>query len=172
MYEEVFTTKCDEAYQEIYRELLLDVPTRTISVPKDTIKEIDTVTVIAYKNVEFMHYFDYNKNKLSTAKGDLKIFVKDVEKQLNEGRKSVTINVYSSASRVPTKNFESNEKLATIRAENMKYDLQNYFESNPAFKGKVNVVIVTAIVDGPEYTNDAKNKPKYKPYQFVGLKTE
>ena len=172
MYEEVFTTKCDEAYQEIYRELLLDVPTRTISVPKDTIKEIDTVTVIAYKNVEFMHYFDYNKNKLSTAKGDLKIFVKDVEKQLSEGRKSVTINVYSSASRVPTKNYESNEKLATIRAENMKYDLQNYFESNPAFKGKVNVVIVTAIVDGPEYTNDAKNKPKYKPYQFVGLKTE
>jgi len=80
----------------------------------------------------------------------LKIFVKDVEKQFSEGRNSVTINVYSSASRVPTKDFESNEKLATIRAENMKYDLQNHFESNPAFKGKVNVVIVTAIVDGPE----------------------
>lgn len=172
MYEEVFTTKCNEAYQEIYRELLLDVPTRTISIPKDTVKEIDTITVIAYKNIEFMHYFDYNKNKLSTAKGDLKVFVKDVEKQIAEGRKIITINIYSSASRVPTKNFESNEKLAAIRAENMKYDLQNYFESNPEYNGKVNVVIVTAIVDGPEFTNDAKNKSKYKPYQFVGLKTE
>jgi hypothetical protein len=172
MYEEVFTTKCEEAYQEIYRELLLDVPTRTISVPKDTVKEIDTVTVLAYKNVEFMHYFDYNKNKLSTAKGELKAFVKDVEKQLSEGRERITINVYSSASRVPTKDYESNEKLASIRAENMKYDLLNYFESKSAFNGKVNVVIVTAIVDGPEFTNDAKNKSKYKPYQFVGLKTE
>jgi tetratricopeptide (TPR) repeat protein len=172
MYEEVFTTKCDGAYQEIYRDLLLDIPTRTISIQKDTINEIDTVTVIAYKNVEFMHYFDYNKNKLSTAKGDLKSFVKDVEKQLSEGRKSITINVYSSASRVPTKDYESNEKLASIRAENMKYDLQNYFDANATFNGLVKVVIVTSIVDGPEYTNDARNKAKYKPYQFVGLKTE
>ena len=33
-------------------------------------------------------------------------------------------------------------------------------------------VIVTAIVDGPEYNKDFKDKKKYKPYQFVGLKTE
>ena len=54
----------------------------------------------------------------------------------------------------------------------MKYDIFTYFESKPEFKGKVNVVIVSAIVDGPEYVNDSSKQKKYKPYQFVGLKTE
>ena len=151
---------------------MLDVPTRTISVPKDTVTLIDTVNVIAYKNLEYMHYFDYNKNKLSTSKGDLKDFVKQVEAQLKEGRKSITIKVYSSASHVPTKTYETNEKLTQIRAENMKYDLQTYFESIPEFKDRVNVVIVSAIVNGPEYVKDGRNTKKYRPYQFVGLKTE
>jgi hypothetical protein len=50
--------------------------------------------------------------------------------------------------------------------------LSTYFESKEEFKGKVNVVIVTAIVDGPDYVEDSKNLKKYRPYQFVGLKTE
>lgn len=119
-----------------------------------------------------MHYFDYNKNKLSIDKGNLKRFVKDVENQLKEGRTNITINIYSSASHVPTKTYETNEKLTQIRAENMKYDLTTHFEGKDEFKGKVNVVIVSAIVDGPEYIQDAAKTDKYRPYQFVGLKTE
>lgn len=134
--------------------------------------ELPVITATTYKNVEFMHYFDYNKNKLSVDKGTLKKFVKSVEDQLKAGRPTITINVYSSASKVPTKTYETNEKLTQIRAENMKYDLSTYFESKEAFKGKVNVVIVSAIVDGPDYVEDAKTVKKYRPYQFVGLKTE
>jgi hypothetical protein len=132
----------------------------------------EPVDVATWKNLEFMHYFDYNKNKLSVSRGDLKKFVKEVEQQLKDGRQKLTINVYSSASQVPTKTFETNDKLTQIRAENMKYDITTYFESKKEFAGKVNVVIVSAIVDGPEYTGDAKDISKYKPYQFVGLKTE
>jgi tetratricopeptide (TPR) repeat protein len=172
MYEETFTTECNLDYQEISRELILDVPNRAIIIPKDTIKDIIPIDVVSYKNLEFMFYFDYNKNKLYTDKGKLKDFVKEVEAQLKEGRPSITINVYSSASHVPTKAYSSNEKLATIRAENMKYDIATYFESKPEFVGKVNVVIVSAIVDGPEYVNDSAKQKKYKPYQFIGLKTE
>lgn len=54
----------------------------------------------------------------------------------------------------------------------MKYDLIAYFENEEEFKGRVNVVIVTAIVQGPEYIKDAKDTKKYGPYQYVGLKTE
>ncbi len=54
----------------------------------------------------------------------------------------------------------------------MKYDLIEYFESNELTKGKVVVTIVTAVVDGPEYENDYKNKEKYEPFQYVTLKTE
>ena len=54
----------------------------------------------------------------------------------------------------------------------MKYDLISYFEKNPDYAGKVNVVIVTKLVQGPDYEKDAVNKEKYFPYQYVGLKTE
>ena len=59
-----------------------------------------------------------------------------------------------------------------MRAENLKYDLITYFEENPAYKGRVNIVITSAIVDGPPYDADADKLEKYTPYQFVGLKTE
>lgn len=170
MHQDAFTTLCDTAYQEIYRELLLDVDTRTIILPPDTI--LPPVDVVDYPNLEFMHYFDYNKNVLTVKKGELKDFVQAIEKQIDAGRPNITINIYSSASYVPTKTYETNEKLTKIRAENMKYDLVSHFERDPKFKGKVNVVVVTTIVQGPAYEQDARNKEKYFPYQYVGMKTE
>ena len=170
MHEDAFTTICDTAYQEIYKELLLDVDKRMIILPPDT--TFPVITVTDYPNLDFMHYFAYNKNKLSVKKGDLKDFVKAVEGQIDDGREEITINIYSSASYVPTKTYETNENLTKIRAENMKYDLIAHFEKKEKFKGKVNVVIVTAIVDGPAYEEDSKNKEKYFPFQYVGLKTE
>lgn len=170
MSEDGFTTLCDTAYQEIYRELLIDVDTRKVVIEEDTI--LPPVIVNEWPNLEFMHYFDYNKNKLTVKRGDLKDFVKAVEKQLEEGRPNITINIYSSASHVPTKTYKTNENLTKIRAENMKYDLIAHFQSIPELKDKVNVVIVTTVVQGPEYIKDSANKDKYKPYQYVGLKTE
>ena len=133
---------------------------------------IDPVVVKEYENLEFMHNFTYNKNKLSTSRGKLKKFVKEVVAQLKDGRENITLNIVSSASTVPTKTYGTNEKLAQIRAENMKYDLVSYFQNKEEFKGKVNVVIVTSKVDGPAYEDDSANKEKYFPYQFVQLKTE
>jgi hypothetical protein len=153
----------DNFRQEAIATCFVDEPAPVVFEPVD---------VSTYKNLEFMHYFDYNKNKLSISKGDLKKFVKEIEKQLKDGRERITINVYSSASKVPTKTYETNEKLTQIRAENMKYDLTTYFEGKKDLAGKVNVVIVSAIVDGPDYVEDAVDQKKYKPYQFVGLKTE
>jgi tetratricopeptide (TPR) repeat protein len=171
MGDDSFTTLCDTAYQEIYRELLLDVDKREIIIPEDTIT-IPEIPVTPFENLEFMHYFAYNKNKLSVKRGELKKFVKEIEKQLKDGREEITINIYSSASHVPTRTYGTNEKLTKIRAENMKYDLIAHFENFEDFKGKVNVVIVTTVVQGPEYVRDAGNRDKYKPYQYVGLKTE
>ncbi len=170
MHEDGFTTLCDTAYQEIYRELLLDVDKRIIVLPPDTV--LPPVTVTDYPNLEFMHYFAYNKNKLTVNKGQLKDFVQAIEKQLDEGRPNITINIYSSASHVPTKTYKTNENLTKLRAENMKYDLIAYFEKNEKYKGKVNVVVATTIVQGPEYDQDSRDKEKYFPYQYVGLKTE
>lgn len=146
------------------------ISTCSVNEPKEL--ELPIIVATAYKNVEFMHYFDYNKNKLTVDKGDLRRFIKDIENQLKEGRPSLTINIYSSASHVPTKTYDNNEMLTTLRAENMKYDLITHFAKEENFKGKVNVVIVSAIVDGPDYVQDAGKTTKYRPYQFVGMKTE
>tara|TARA_B110000285_G_scaffold144403_1_gene161300 strand:- start:1973 stop:3484 length:1512 start_codon:yes stop_codon:yes gene_type:complete len=132
---------------------------------------IEPVTVVEYTNLEFMHNFGYNKNKLSTSRGDLKKFVKDVSNQLAEGREKITINIFSSASHVPTKTFGTNEKLAQKRAENMKYDLIAYFEKKGLIE-KVNVTIVKVEVQGPAYEKDSEKRDRYHPYQYVGMKTE
>ena len=73
---------------------------------------------------------------------------------------------------MPTKKFETNEDLARTRAENIKYDIIEYVENQPDLKGKVNVVIVKASVEGPTFNNDASNKEKYRDFQYVRLKTE
>ncbi len=133
-------------------------------------KLIAPVVVENYENYEFKHTFAYNKNKLNVDKGDLRKFVRKIKKDLKDGRNSVTINVYSSASQVPTQTFGTNDKLAKVRAENIKYDLIDDFKRT--FADKVNVVIVETSVAGPAYEEDAGNKRKYEPYQFVRLTTE
>lgn len=167
MGEESFTTKCDVKFEEIERKLILDVDNRLILFPKDVVTPVDPV-VSEYANIELMHYFDYNKNKLSTSSGELKDFVKEVENQLKEGREKIIINIYSSASYVPTRTYVTNDKLAIVRAENMKKEILEYFKDH----SNVTVEIVQAVVQGPEYVNDASQLSKYRPYQYVGLKTK
>ncbi len=171
---ETFKTDCDKEYTEVYREFTLDPKAMVIVPPIDTTL-VDTIPIVVVKNfpnLEFKHNFGYNLNKLTVSKGDLRRFVSEVESQLAEGREKITINVYSSASRVPTKTFASNEDLTRARAENMKYDLLSYFQSKSEFKDKVTIVVVSAIVDGPVYEKDFDKDKKYIPYQFVSLKTE
>jgi hypothetical protein len=119
-----------------------------------------------------MKYFDYNKNKVTNSDKELATILNKIEDQIKKGRKSITLNIYSSASKVPTKTFGSNDKLAQSRAENLQKELKKYFESKPELASKISVVIKTVIVDGPEYDRDANNNGKYRPYQFVGFKTE
>jgi tetratricopeptide (TPR) repeat protein len=173
MHAESFKTECNLNYQEIVRDLLLDVKKRQLVFPKEVdVIEIAEVEVSTFENIQFKHIFEYNKNKLFTNKGKLKDFVKDIDKQFKKGREKMTINIYTSASKVPTTTYETNEKLSQLRAENMKYDLMEYFESNELTRGKIVVTIVSAVVDGPDYENDYRNKEKYEPFQYVTLKTE
>lgn len=131
---------------------------------------IDPVVVTNFENYKFKHNFGYNLNKLSVSKGELRKFVNDIEKDFKNGRESITIKIVSSASQVPTKTFGTNEKLAEVRAENMKYDLMDYFKKK--YADKINIVVVKAVVDGPAYEDDSAAKDKYVPFQFVELTTE
>ncbi len=134
--------------------------------------EIDPVLVSNYDILNFQHFFGYDKNKLKISRGDLKKFVKSIETQIKEGRPNITVKVTSSASFVPTYLYSSNDQLAKLRAENIKYDIVSHFEKKDKWIGKVTVVVVSTIVQGPDYEKDAYNRSKYEPYQFVKLVTE
>jgi hypothetical protein len=172
IHKEIIKTSCDQAYEEIYKEVIYNVDEHKIIVPKDTTTTLAPTDVVSFKNFEFKHFYDYNINKLSIKKGEFNEFMKNVEGQIEAGRKSITINIYSSASEVPTKTFKTNERLTKLRAENIKYDILEYVNKNKTLKGKVNVVIVEAVVAGPPYEKDGFNMDKYRPYQFIMLKTE
>jgi hypothetical protein len=123
------------------------------------------------QDIALKHYFEYNGDKLTIEDGELKDFASQIEGQLTRGRANVTININSSASYVPTKTFVTNDKLARSRANRIQNELNAYFNSK-GMKDKVKVVIVSAVVVGPKYENDADNTGKYHDYQFIELKTQ
>jgi len=162
IFSEVFTTECIEDYAEVYKHYLLDLETMTFVSPKDEIK--------AFSPLAFKHYFGYNNNKLDPDKGAFNEFLNAIQEQHDEGRTNITLRITSSASKVPTKTFGTNNKLASTRAENMKQSLTNYFNKMGI---EVNVNIDEVKVDGPKYTRgEAKNIQKFAPYQFVALDIE
>lgn len=123
------------------------------------------------QDISLKHYFEYNGDKLTIEEGKLKDFVGQIEAQLNSGREKVTINIYSSASYVPTRTFGTNEKLAKSRANRIQNELNAYF-ANKGMKDKVKVVIVSTVVAGPKYDKDPENTAKYHDFQFIELKTQ
>ena len=84
----------------------------------------------------------------------------------------MTIEIESSASKVPTSKYKNNENLAQIRALNIQKELVAYISNNKELKSKVNVVIKQSVVEGPEYANDAADRKKYQKFQFIYLKTK
>ncbi len=201
VFREKVSTKCDNKYHEIFREIVLDTKTMKVisstegsenstlasqKVPmkendlglkeigvKEVGKKDDVVANNSMKDFEMIHYFGYNGNLLSVKSGDLKIFLNEIEKQLKEsGRKTLTIEIESSASKVPTRKYKNNENLAQIRALNIQKELVAYISNNKELKSKVTVVIKKSVVEGPEYANDASDRKKYQKFQFIYLKTK
>jgi tetratricopeptide (TPR) repeat protein len=172
VFRDQFKTSCDTTFKEIVRDLTLN-PDGTLFVPKADV--IDTLVPVVekqeFKNPEFLQYLDFNKNKLSIDEGALKAYLDEIHTQLLEGREKITIDIYASASKVPTETFKSNELLAQKRAENVRADLENYFERT-SVKNKVKINVLSALVQGPEYSGDSDNETKYGPYQYVGIKTK
>lgn len=116
------------------------------------------------------HYFGYNADKLDASSEKYLAFVKGVEGQIKEGR-TVTVKIKSSASRVPTREYASNDQLAKSRAEKMKQLLEDDFR-NKGLGDKLKVEISETFVGGPPYENDRDDQEKYQPFQYITLTTK
>ena len=134
------------------------------------IGEPDPATDIAM-DIAMKHMFGYNANKLTVEDGELRSFVSTIEDQLSSGRENVTITIASSASKVRTATWGTNENLTKLRANEIKKVLEGYYASKD-LTSKVTVEILSTVVDGPDYKGDFENKEKYQPFQFIELKTK
>lgn len=174
VYQEAFNTSCEMVFQEIYKEYKIDPNTNKVTPLKDTniiVNPIDTAVVPSFEPLALKHNFIYNGSVLSLKEGKLKSFVQGIEHQLDKGKTAMVIEVYSSASTVPTQTYKTNEKLAKVRADRIKKTLDDYFASSK-YKNKVEVKIVETVVSGPSYQGDKENTAKYEPFQFISLKTK
>ncbi|MFT4603265.1 MAG: hypothetical protein ACI857_003453, partial [Arenicella sp.] len=71
----------------------------------------------------FQYNFGYNKDKFNTKNEALKLYVRGI-KQLIDADKEITILVYSSASKVPTRSYKNNQDLANKRQQSGKSTLK------------------------------------------------
>ena len=166
-----FTISCSAEYQEITRELVFNKD-GTLSIVEPVVAQTeikDSVATLKFENYSFTHYFGYNKNILSAQEGKLKDFLNKLEKEVAAGGEKCTIHIFSSASKVPTQSFSSNEDLAKRRAESAQKMLNSYLASKPKLKDHIQVVISDSKVQGPDYQEDAGNTGKYAPFQYVRL---
>jgi len=165
-YKEKFKTECIEGYDETERNIVIDLETMSVVSGEDDTK-VDVIDYV-FTPLEIKHFFGYNNNKISPNEGSLKVLFDEMIKQANNGRAQFTITVNASASKVPTKTFNSNMQLATKRADNIADLLTTYVKNNELLKGKVEININKIGVNGPSYSSGTHTKiEKYAPFQYV-----
>lgn len=120
--------------------------------------------------VNYERYFTYNKNRVNAAEKKWKEFVDGVA-LLIEVNGVANISVESSASKVPTATYKTNENLSDIRAKRARERLETDLKALGVDTSKLTFSNMLALVQGPEYRNDAvARKSVYEQFQYVRLR--
>ena len=89
-------------------------------------------------------------------------------KQVIESGKTITILVYSSASKVPTRSYKNNQDLADKRLKTGKATLIKVLKTEGVDLSKITFIDQESLVQGPDYNNDAVEKANvYQRYQYI-----
>ena len=101
-------------------------------------------------------------------------FIRFMEETINKINKNgqVKVEIVGSASRIPSKKFKSNTELAKIRVEKGKKAIFDYLNTQNISQNKVQIVKEKAIVSGPEFDHNIKDKSKYYEYQYFSIWVE
>lgn len=100
-----------------------------------------------------------------------KKFVEDIVNEILDNG-TVNIAVEASASKLPTKSFNSNQELAEKRAKKAQDDLIVYLKKIGATENQIKFVYTKALVQGPDY-DPLKyiNPEEYLKYQYIKMAT-
>jgi len=93
----------------------------------------------------------------------------DVEKLLKKEGKLI-VKIDASASKVPTRTFGTNQKLANKRASVSRVKIEEYFKEKGIDISNSVSFVESSKVQGPKYKNDfEKNRSLYEKFQFVKI---
>ena len=116
---------------------------------------------------EFIQRFDFNEKAIETGE---KAFRKFVEKLLPllEKHGDVQVAIESSASRVPTRSFPSNEELTQARAAAARAEILGILKEYGVPEGRLQFRPDVTKVQGPEFSKDYNRHPeRYASFQYV-----
>ena len=135
---------------------------------------VDTVPVDPGTGIEMKIYkknHKYNKFELNLQEKQFTDFIAGAKK-IADSRGFVEIEIESSASKIPTTTFVTNEALAKKRAEEGQERIIEELVKAGVSRDKIRIVSFNALVQGPEYANDYQNTAKYEPFQYVKAKAK
>lgn len=201
VHDDMITIPCESAYSEIEREVYL-LPVRLggdeeevdvvegeekTSAPEDlSDEEIDTLTpeelkddklgvVATADKAYYQRYFVYDLGEWTDKKVEevLAEFIDGVENIIQIKGKA-KILVESSASKVPSSRFKSNQELSAFRNKQAREEITKALTDHGFVLGEdFSFLPARELVSGPDYKYDAqKNKHIYEKYQYIKVWAE
>jgi hypothetical protein len=118
----------------------------------------------------YQQYFGYN---VKTVKTDAAEYSNMITKAVEKSKTAkVMIEIESSASKVPTRTYGTNSKLAGKRAQEAKSTLMKSLKAKGANMNNIVVGNISSGVNGPNYSGDYSNSGLYEKFQFVIIKVK
>jgi hypothetical protein len=118
---------------------------------------------------EFAFYFGYNQTAASVQSTEFQSLIDGIKLRIDQG-KTFQIVITGSASKVPTKSFESNETLAMRRAEAFENQLLKALKSAGIDANKISTIQREGIVSGPEYSAATRGQKRlFADFQYVKI---
>jgi len=116
----------------------------------------------------YQEFFGYNIKDIDVNNSDyIKMLNKAVAMVQSKG--TISIDIESSASKVPTKTYRSNINLASLRGDEAKKVVLKSLLAKGISEDKVSFNKINSIVSGPNYIGDFKDTEKYNKYQYVKI---
>lgn len=189
VHEEFINVPCESSYSEIEKEIYLlplhlDGKPQVVVVDKPQVDEPivvvppvlpDTgfdpenpinVTVTATE-AYFERFFVYDFHEFGTGEEKFAEFIEGV-KGLIDINGEAEIHIESSASWVPSSRFENNQELTGWRNQTARDQIKDALAELGYTKGEdYDFDKADEHVQGPKYDNDAFEKNKYEPFQYI-----
>jgi len=174
---DTFSIDCEIAYQEIYKELLLN-PIRIETDGTATVLRSKEGEVIAsastpeFEPASFKRMFGYNEMDVA---GEAKVFQAFMQRlnEIVEAKGHVNISIIASASKVPTRTYGSNEKLAELRMEDAVNRVKAAAKKMGINTEQLKFVKTESKVSGPQYKGDFRaGAETYQKFQYVEISAE